>query len=344
MPLTADLWDWGELCRQHHYSGLLVGNGASRAVWERFEYPSLYTVAEQWNLNHRLSAQDAALFGELGTSDFEQVLSALAVSKRVNGRFGIASEDHDVCYNSIRRALLDAVRTTHVPWQQVPAAGLQAIRNALLQYRTVFSTNYDLLLYWSIMREGQGRIVDFMFGAQNHFDAGNTEVYPGTTGIWYLHGGLHLVRTDLGGTRKRTAQGLNLLEQFCEAMPEEPGAVPLFVSEGSPESKLRAISRSDYLSFAYGCLRAHQEGLCIFGHRLGEEDRHIVNAIWQRPPAMIAISIRPEAPGSIIRWKAHYLQRFGGLQVEFYNSETHPLGAIGLRVDPGAHVQGSANF
>lgn len=58
--------------------------------------------------------------------------------------------------------------------------------------------------------------------------------------------------------------------------------VPLFVSESSSDDKRKSIRQSDYLSFCHEQLMAHKDALCIFGHSLGEQDQHLIDAHWYR--------------------------------------------------------------
>ena len=77
-----------------------------------------------------------------------------------------------------------------------------------------------------------------------YFDPANTELWGKATAALYLHGGLHLYRTPRGRTLKRAAtEHLNLLDLF--GTEPEPGATPLFISEGSAQDKLESIHRSD---------------------------------------------------------------------------------------------------
>jgi hypothetical protein len=78
--VDASLEDWAEI-EDHGWSGLLLGNGASLAVWAGFRYASLYdTSLEQVD---GLSDEDSALFEAFDTENFEAVLSALGVAEIV---------------------------------------------------------------------------------------------------------------------------------------------------------------------------------------------------------------------------------------------------------------------
>ena len=56
--LDDRLETWEQVRNELAFSGLLLGNGASRAVWEKFDYPSLFNVATDENKECRLEPQD----------------------------------------------------------------------------------------------------------------------------------------------------------------------------------------------------------------------------------------------------------------------------------------------
>jgi hypothetical protein len=204
---------------------LLVGNGASRAVSSKFAYDSLYASAP-------LTQDDSDLFEALGTTNFEEVLNHLRTASLVCDQLGHASSDVDDRYESIRDALINAVHTHHVGWSDVDAGDrLLKISEALLAYEAVFTTSYDLLIYWAIMNAGLPSgdgFGDLFWNADHAFDPFDTEPFDDKTLVYWLHGGLHLYRTGAGRAKKRTNTGANLLESFATG-----NRVPLFVSEGT---------------------------------------------------------------------------------------------------------------
>jgi hypothetical protein len=51
--ITPELLTWPEL-KEQGWNGLLIGNGASRAVWHRFAYGSLLEKAKSNEIAHPL--------------------------------------------------------------------------------------------------------------------------------------------------------------------------------------------------------------------------------------------------------------------------------------------------
>lgn len=325
--LDASLQPWPELIASHPCSGLLLGNGASRALWRPFTYFSLFEEAQR--VRHKpLSQTDQALFKSLGTELFEPVLNALNTTVRINAALAISSSAPLNRYYAIKEALIHAVRSVHIPWRKVPMSTLQLINAELRNYHSVYSSNYDLLCHWAASQSPEGFQV--LFDEDGSFDIRRTRS-PGTR-LLYLHGGLHLLKQQDGSTRQRSASDSQLLDGFAV---NTPGDVPLFINEGSSDDKLKAIRSSDYLGWCLGELAAHQGGLCLFGQHLGNSDRHLLEAIKQARPAHVAIAIRPLSEASIISQKQHYVERFTDtpqIALHFFDASSHPFGAPGLEV------------
>ncbi|MEB0024587.1 DUF4917 family protein [Pseudomonas sp. MH9.2] len=322
----AELADWNELRATTPFSGLLIGNGASMAVWKNFSYDSLFEKAETTR-NKPLSHTELAVFKAINTSNFEPILSALKTTMRVNAALTISSSSPRNRYFAIKEALIHAVRSVHIPWRLVEESTLTRLNQELSQYRTVYSTNYDLLCYWAVMQSPQA--FNDLFDDDATFDLSNTPT--NATRILYLHGGLHLVKNLDGSVRKLLSSESTLLGSFAINALDD---VPLFISEDNSENKLKMIRHSDYLSFCYSQLATHEDALCIFGHALGTQDKHIVDAIRHAGVKTIALSIYPRSAAFIQHQKRHYSSVFAGLDVtlKFFDAKTHPLGSPELSV------------
>lgn len=330
--------------------GLLLGNGASQALWENFAYRSLHTIACAPERNHPLTPVDQAFFREMDTVNFEAVLSALATTKMVCGHLKKEFGDVDERYQSIRLSLVEAVQAIHVPFDRVPAETKQLIGKIFSRYWYVYTTNYDLLPYWAMMEMkdkfgSRFRFKDFLWGPDHSFGSSDAHEWDERcTCVFFLHGALHLYHDLLGNTKKKTFldDGTDLLAQF-----DASGQwIPLFVSEGTSKDKLRSIRRNDYLSFAYWKLTYHRGPLVVFGSTLSaEHDQHILDAMkqWRRydewrlgrdvEPRQVAISIYPKIGSSqIVATKNRLKDELKDCQVEFFDSTTHPLGNADLRI------------
>jgi len=326
--LSSDLPAWEEYATSEAWQGILVGNGASRAVWEDFKYDSLFSVAQSASIADKLTSDDEHIFAKLGdTRNFEAVLGALLTTSAVCKVLSLPNSKIDERYISIQKALIAAVHKVHVPWSLLPNASLISVADALREYEFIFSTNYDLLLYWAIMaRNGEG-FRDFFWSSL--FDVANTEVWDKTaTKVLYLHGALHLRYSTDGGTYKEQAgEFINLLDLFGK----RADSVPLCITEGTARQKLAAIARSDYLSFALQQFGQETGPLVIFGHSLGPTDQHLAE-ILSRGERTFAIGIYPSDAKQVIREKAHFQKALAGATLLYFDSTTHPLGSTSLRV------------
>lgn len=326
--IDASLENWSELREECEFTGLLIGNGASRVVWSKFAYESLFDLAKGGQGQIHLTDEDVALFETLATRNFERVLSALRTAIVVSDALGRPKAALEARYVSVRNALAAAVHHTHVPWSLLHDAALDSIREALVPYRFVYSTNYDLLIYWAIMR-GEGGFKDLFW--DEYFDLSDTELWGKDTAVLYLHGGLHLYRTPQGRTLKRRASvGHNLLDLF--GTPFIDDASPLFIAEGTSNDKRQSIYQSDYLAFAFATLAHHKGPLAVFGHSLGESDDHIIEAICGSGVRDIAISVRSGPSDRIIARKAEVTQKLPKASLRFFDAATHPLGDVSLEI------------
>jgi hypothetical protein len=300
VDMAAPIKQWAEI-REEFRDSLLVGNGASIAVFEGFRYDNLFEKACESKI---LDDNTVAIFKAFGEdqTDFEVVLRRLWYARQVNLALklqGDAVERVDSLYSAVRHALIEAVRRVHVE----PATAREhfdAIARFTGSFRTVFSLNYDLLLYWATnygRAEGLGDFRD-CFGRSNAgltFDPNwaRAENNGHFTRCFYPHGALMFARTDYGGETKLTVRegGGLLLDKIGESWSEH--ATPLFVCEGKSAHKLQSIASSAYLAQVYSAgfdqIRA---SLTIYGWSMSPQDQHIVDRIVQVKPNAIAVSVR----------------------------------------------------
>lgn len=323
--LDNNLETWNALSNQYVRSGLVLGNGFSQNIWNRFGYSSLFDTAVSLSACP-LAVDDIALFDELNTRNFEQVLSGLNTARRVVSALGEECATIDTRENSIRTALIHAVHTVHIPWAALSSLVLQRLCSELAKFRSIYCTNYDLILYWAMMQD-RNAFRDYLWS--DHFDIADTEIYGEKTRVYFLHGGLHLCLGPHGETFKRKSDDdKNLLESFGNY---EIGTTPLFVTEGAGDDKLTSIRKSDYLNFSFSQLLQDAGPLIIFGHSLAETDRHIIDAVGAHKGRQIAISVRAE--GDIRQKKAALINSLPSAKLSFFDAATHPLGSAELKIE-----------
>ena len=332
MQLTdtdAALADWNDLRADDDAPwGLLMGNGASLAVWKNFAYDSLFELSQTTRSNP-MSRTELAVFSAMETSNFEPVLAALKSAMRVNAALTISSSSPRNRYFAIKEALIHAIRSVHIPWKLIQTDTLARLNAELQRYTSVYSSNYDLLTYWAVMHAPEP--FDDLFNDEATFNLHASQAQG--TRVFYLHGGMQLVKNLNGTVRKLQSSESTLLGSFAINALDD---VPLFISEGTSAEKMKIIRTSDYLSFCHGQLAQHADALCVFGHSLGKQDAHIVAAIRQAQPTRLSISILPRSEAFVISQKRRYLELFADVQTQmtFFDAKSHPLGNPDLRVSP----------
>ena len=325
------LSDWSDIQDAHQWDALLLGNGLSMNVWGNFGYDSLFEEAKRrgW-----LAHEDAPLFDRYGTN-FEGVLRALSTHIEVAKAVGVDPAPALRRHGAIRDVLSRAVHGVHVTKGEVPLKTLAAINDEVQLYRHVFTTSYDLLIYWAAGQTDFEAFVDYFWARDcNAFDESSIwlpEEWRGAR-LHFLHGGLHLVAMSSGFTCKRTAQGQALLDQFGHPHLGDDAARPLIVTEGHATDKVRSITDNDYLSYCLKQLRTCDAPLVVFGQSLSEQDAHLINALNDQPEKPIAVGLRDKGDRDNRREKYRIQSLLDREPVLFYNSETQPLGAKELRM------------
>lgn len=161
----------------------------------------------------------------------------------------------------------------------------------LSSYRQIYTTNYDLLLYWAILSNPQ-TFKDYFWDNNLSFDPDNTELRLGTIAVHYLHGALHLFRDNDGGVRKITTNDDLLTDIYNNIRNDR---LPLSVSEGDHEQKLLKIRSNEYLRFCYNKLGNSTGNILIFGHTLSSQfDEHLLVALkhaYERSQRALSVSI-----------------------------------------------------
>src|ERR1035441_2961920 len=326
--LDGSLVAWPDLAPSYSEAVLLCGNGLSVNVWPAFAYASLFDQARGGGL----TKEDLALFG--GTENFERVLSDLNTAIRVNETVGQPADPIYERYRSIQRGLGHAVRAVHLTRSQVSDATLRAIRAEMLRYEWIFSTSYDLLLYWAMGCGGSFTpFIDHFRGPRLEFDPSRADVYVDQVPVYFLHGALHLVVGGSGGTSKPRRSGMQtVLDQFGEPIDDDPHARPLLVTEGTARDKLRAIEGNTYLAHALETLSSIELPLVVFGSSLGAQDDHLLDALNEHTERPIAVSLRPDKRRPLAARQADIYARLETDELQFFDATTHPLGDPALRI------------
>jgi hypothetical protein len=264
---------------------VLLGNGFSRACRDNiFAYGALFDRADFGALSG--SAREA--FNALRTRDFEVVIQTLRDAARVLDAYGGEPELRDrmlVDAVGLREVLVRAIANSHPGHpHEIEEERYTAARHFLSHFRRIYTLNYDLLLYWALMRNDVGPAIECDDGFRNSDDEDVDHVVwdPASSNreqnIYYVHGGLHLFDSGpelVKYTWSRT--GVCLIDQVRRALEE--GKYPLFVAEGSSDAKLDRIRHHAYLGRIERSFLEIGGALFVYGVSFGDSDNHVLTWI-----------------------------------------------------------------
>jgi len=263
-------------------SHLLLGNGFSIACNKVFSYGSLFIKA----VDKGLSRNAIDVFEKIGTNNFEGVMHLLEKSDWVGKIYNLIPADSEKILEDvdlIKKTLIEAIAESHLemPSDVSDESYKKAVR-FFSSYFNIFTTNYDLLPYWIDMKD---TIPDkYQDGFRTDIDnpLADYVIFSEHTGskkgLFFLHGALHLYQIS-GEVRKHCWErsGIRLIERIKDGLKKKE--YPLFVAEGNCEKKLEQINQSSYLSYCYGKLKRVQNSIVVYGSSLGDNDKHIIDAI-----------------------------------------------------------------
>jgi len=278
---------WEDIKNDFEAGSLLLGNGASMAVSDKFGYGSLFDEATK--LGH-LTKPVLKVFKSFDVEDFELVLRRLWQAKKVNEALDIEVAVVDKSYQIVRKALIATVRDIHVTYQEAEEH-LEHIYLFMKSFKKVVSLNYDLIVYWAAMlgNRSDHSLFKDCFNGERKFGSWRDKV--GTL-FFYPHGNLVLRRSNFSGAKKIvTGDSSQLLDSILDKWVNKDLA-PAFVCEGTQESKEQSISSCDYLEKVfYEVLPNLESNLVIYGWAMAEQDGHLIEQISKSKPENVAVSV-----------------------------------------------------
>ncbi len=285
---------WDEIKNTYYKGSLLLGNGASIAVNECFNYSSLYDKAV--DLGH-LTHEVKEVFEKFNVEDFELVLRRLWQARLVNEALKLPPGKVDNAYKEVRQALISTVRDTHVSYDEAKEH-LRDIYKFMKEFKFIISLNYDLIVYWAMLvgNDQLGKWFKDGFTPSKFKRDWQTLKKPyesqGATLCFYPHGNLVLCREGYSSERKiRASQDSDLLESILEKW-EQDNLVPAFVCEGTKENKRESISSCDYFERVfYEVLPSLGETLVVYGWGFGKQDEHIIEQIAKSGVRKVAVGV-----------------------------------------------------
>ena len=263
---------------------LLLGNGFSIALMRNiFSYDSLLEKADFSTVPH---AEE--LFETLNTQDFEAVIRLLVDMEQ-------ALRCYDVCppdllsqvktdATEVKTILANAIAQNH-PNRPFDVTDNQyaACRSFLWNFQHIYTLNYDVLLYWALMKDDVDglkiRCDDEFRNSEENEDALYVSWQDShSSTVHFLHGALHIFDAGYEVTKFTWSKTeIAIVDQIRAALNEDK--YPLFVAEGHSHDKLNKIMHSAYLHKALRSFSSIGGSLFIFGHSLDDNDDHVLDKI-----------------------------------------------------------------
>lgn len=275
---------------------LLLGNGFSIACRpDRFTYGALLDEATFDGASTDLRS----IFEIVGTTDFEQIIELLRLAAEVCDRYGAGTDLVDRLTHDgevVREALARVLASRHPDYPgNIEPHEYAAARQFLSHFERIYTLNYDMLLYWTVMQDDGPTVPkNDGFGEADDPDADYVVWDPYDTfssqRLFYLHGSLHLY--DSGPELAKitwTRTGIPLLDQIRDALAER--RFPLIVTEGSSEDKVDKILHSAYLNHAIRSFKSIQGCLFLYGLSLAPNDEHLLRRIQDGKTSALYVSI-----------------------------------------------------
>ena len=271
---------------------LLLGNGFSIAYDPGiFSYNALHDFITNLNDHDLLKILEV-----IETRNFEVIMQHLDNFSALIDAFGVGEKIKkrvDAASLKLKSSLLDAVKALHpehvftVPEEQSEACS-RFLKTFLDTGGYIFSTNYDLLLYWILMRNS---VIEHCDGFGRELENPGEWVPPDEQiwseliwgknqdeqNVFYVHGALPFFDAGTTIVKEEYDHQSYLLEKISARM--EQGQYPIFVTAGNGDQKLAHIMHNHYLANCYDSLCNITGSLVTFGFNFGPYDEHIIDAI-----------------------------------------------------------------
>jgi hypothetical protein len=271
---------------------LLLGNGFSMAY-----DPTIFSYNALHDFVSKLEDEDLSkILSVIEVKNFElimQYLDSFSVLLAALGGYAKLKKRVDAASAKLKKSLLDAVKTLHPEHVfKIPEDKSKACAEFLkLFFNTggsVYSANYDLLLYWVLMRnsiskhgDGCGRELENPDELPQEEPIWSDELTWGKNqqdqNVFYLHGALQFFDNGIAITKEEYDKYNYLLKKISANM--ENGEYPVFVTAGDGNQKLNQIMHNQYLTYCYESLCHIDGSLVSFGFNFGSYDEHIIRAI-----------------------------------------------------------------
>jgi hypothetical protein len=294
MEVEMTIYQWNDISEEFKGSAIILGNGASIAFDKKFEYTSLYKEAGKYGF---IDIKLKSLFKKFTTKNFEIVLYRLWQAREVLSLLKMKTDLIDENYSICRSALFRTIHKAHKYENENVSftTKLERASKFLMQFNTVFSLNYDLIVYWVLAignKEGQifkdcfveklndnFNVFDFKWSYLKRPFKGQTKAIL----VFYPHGNLTIARLKDKNFKefdlKICSPDSMHLDAILKIINNE-NFDPVFISEGDYKEKKKRIDESEYLKaiFNQGFEEIGKD-LVIYGWSMSKQDKHILDRL-----------------------------------------------------------------
>lgn len=299
---------------------LLLGNGFSISYdFNRFSFTSLLESAIKENIITKDSPIHK-MFINLETADFEYIMRLLEDTSKTISCYS-SSEYSEELKNkliadtsNLKQYLVDIITNNH-PEKITVIDNSKFINtiNFISNFKKIYTLNYDLLLYWTIIKLNEQEEKDifkdgFGLSKSNEYEIvyRNKKDNYGQN-VFYLHGALHLFDKKTEFLKITYKETQPLKEQILEKL--NSNIYPIFISEGTSDNKRNKIIHNALLNSAYKSLQtsgSKGSSLILFGTILKSNDEHIKQAVMDNSINKIYVGVNPEKKDEIEHIKNNF--------------------------------------
>lgn len=276
------------------YLDLLLGNGYTLALDPEFNYhidpnsppdslPKVNSLIQKYKDEYGFNPSREDILRSLHRASWTcEVLSLTAEKKK--DVLENAVKAIDTAIKEVRKEFLKSIadeNNVNLYPQVVNQTSLEFIK----KFDHVFTTNYDLALYWDLLISGE--IKSRCDGFAEQIPESPSEigwVDNPKTDIHYLHGALHLhaANSDKSEVRKFIRNKNHPVVSSIKTMIDDDKE-PLFVTAGTPQEKELQIKESKYLArqleYFKNQVNDPKRSLFIYGSSISSGDKHLWNLI-----------------------------------------------------------------
>ena len=276
---NAQIYSWQDLEDKLANPCLLLGNGFSMLhCSDKFNYTTLF---DEFIKRDEITLK--GLFTVFETENFEQILKNLESAIRVNHSLCLPTIEIERAITELKDGFINTIVELH-PKGASFIKSPEITSSYFTQFGDIFTTNYDLYLYRTIMAgnnynsSNEFKYQDFFRGENGRviFDSKRGEE-RNLKNIYYLHGALFLFKNSITDEKLKCVDNEELIELVKKEIKN--GQFPNFVAEGHSTKKLETIYSNRYLAYCFDKLISSDRPIVVFGHSLSEFDKHILEAL-----------------------------------------------------------------